>query len=187
MAYNIRAVKQAFQIYLSQPGWDWSWVITQTFDPFKAPAYSRICEHSWRDFVKTVGSTANACWGFMFAETHLSGSPHWHALMHVQENLLRQPSRKSVWRHMFNRYGRCRIEPFRPLMKNETGVATEIVAHGIATYLTKYVVKEHARRDSTWDFMGFLGGAEADCRQIVHACGVDGSGIMPGTDQKEAG
>jgi len=187
MTYDIRAVKQAFEIYLSKPEWDWTWVIHQTFDPYKAPAYSRICEHSWRDLVRTTGATANACWGFMFAETHLSGLPHWHALLHVQENLLRQPSRKSVWRHMFNRYGRMAIRPFKPCQATDPGVAIGRMSHGIARYITKYVVKEHARRDATWDFMGFLGGKYADPRQIVDACGVDGRMIAPAPEEKEAG
>jgi len=187
MAYNIRAVKQAFETYLSLEEWDWSWVITQTFDPFKAPRYARICEHSWRDLVRTTGSTATACWGFMFAETHMSGLPHWHALLHVQENLLRQPMRSEIWEHMFNRYGRCRIERFNPFKKSEAAVSIGGVAHGIARYITKYVVKEHARRDATWDFMGFLGGVEADSRQIIDACGVDGRGIGPDLQQEEAG
>jgi len=187
MAYNIKAVKQAFQRYLSLPEWQWNWVVTQTFDPFKAPRYSRICEHSWRDFVRTTGIHATACWGFMFAETHMSGLPHWHALMHVQENLLRQPRRMDIWKHMFDRYGRCRIDPFRPDGRPETGGSIDQMSYGIARYITKYVVKEFARRDATWDFMGILGGVQADSRQIVDACGVDGRGIGPDLEQKEAG
>jgi len=60
------------------------------------------------------------------------------------------------------------IEPYHP-------VAVAGVATGIANYLTKYVAKEANGGDATWEFTGFLGGIEADSKQIMAASGVDAS------------
>lgn len=168
-------VKTAFAHYLSDPKWDWTWFLTQTFDPAREHThynrkrdrfYGRLCEHSWRDLLKYVGTRANHCWGFMFTELHKNGHPHWHALLHVQEDLFERPARSSVWRYMFQRFGWNRVDPVRKGDVSKT-------AHGVCRYLTKYIAKEAAGGDATWDFGGYLGGTEADTGQIVRASGVD--------------
>ena len=168
-------VKTAFAKYLSDPKWDWTWFVTQTFNPklkhthynFKRDRfYGRICEHSWRDFLAFVGFHSSAVWGFMFCETHKNGYPHWHALLHVQESLFGEPRREDVWCYMFQRFGWNRVDPVR------TGDVSK-TAGGVCRYLTKYVAKVAAGADATWDFGGYLGGTEADTGQIVSASGVD--------------
>ena len=178
MEHSFQKVKSAFAEYLSLPEWDWDWFITQTFDPkkFKRARNGRllvptnITVNSWKDFIRFTGSTANACWGFMFGELHRSGMPHWHALVHVQANLFDQPSRTDMWRHMWHRYGRFEARPYEPAKFQDVA--------GACSYLTKYVAKEAFQDDATWDFKGFLAGSEADSRQIVRACGVDGRTIL---------
>jgi len=174
---------RAFAKYLSLPEWDWDWFVTLTYDPYKCGFIKRKAEfelglhsdivmESWKFFMREVGETANAAWGWMFAEKQVNGRPHWHALVHVGLNLLGQPLTQDVWRRMFDKYGRCDIQLYEP---NHVG--------SVCNYLTKYVAKEQDLGESTFDFAGFLSGSEADSSQILRCCGVDGAGI--GEDSKE--
>jgi len=178
MEQNFLHVKSSFAAYLSLPGWDFNWFITQTFDPNKFKRARNGCllvptnitVNSFKDFIKFTGTRSNACWGWMFGELHRSGMPHWHALMHIQPNLFGQPSRTSMWAHMWHRYGRFEAKPYLPARHQHVA--------GAATYLTKYVAKETFQDNATWDFKGYLSGSEADSGQIARAIGVHDHGIL---------
>jgi len=168
MAQNLQTIKEAFADYLSKPYWNWSWYCTATFDPSKMPQYKRIAEHSWRFFLSRIADTASISYGFCFSETHRSGATHWHALVHVTENLLGQPQRKDVWKQMFDKYGRNQILPFKASNFSHT---IDTMSTGVARYLTKYVAKEAASDQAWWDFGGNISGSEANASQIRSAIG----------------
>ena len=168
MAANFDLIKDSFADYLSKPYWNWSWYVTATFDPQKQVQYPRLAEHSWRFFLSRIADTAAMSYGWAFAESHKSGSMHWHAIVHVSENLLGQPRRKDIWEAMFKKYGRCEISAFRPT-NLQLGINT--VSYGVARYLTKYVAKDAATGEAWWDFAGNISGLEADSKQIRDAIG----------------
>jgi len=170
-------IKTEFAEYLSQPFWNWTWYCTQTFDIEKLACkkfYPRLHEHSWRFFLSRVAEQASMAYGFCFAESHKSGKMHWHALVHVKENLLGQPRRKDIWQTMFRKYGYNQIVPF---VDYGQSLATGNVASGIARYLTKYVAKEAAHDQAWWDFGGNMGGSEADVPEIMTAIKPDWDGF----------
>jgi len=171
-------MKRCFSEYLTLPEWEWTWFVTQTFDlykcgyirrtpEFKLALHSDIVNESWKFFINLVGDTATACWGFVFEEKHVNGRPHWHALVHVGKDLFDQPNSTDVWRRMFDKYGFMEIRHYRPELAERAG-----------SYLSKYLAKGTGCGESTFEFDGFLSGKQADSRQIMRACGVDGSGII---------
>jgi len=168
MAPTFELIKKSFADYLSKPYWNWSWYCTATFDPKKAPQYPRLAEHSWRFFMSAVGQTSPMSYGFAFAESHKSGAMHWHALVHVAENLLRQPRRKDIWERMFAKYGYCQLLPY---IGGPVALEVDSVSTGVARYLTKYLVKEATQDQAWWDFRGNMSGHEADAADIMSAIG----------------
>ena len=105
-------------------------------------------------------------YGFVFAENHRNGRMHWHALVHVKENLIGQPRMKSIWDAMGAKYGYCQIEAY---LRSQSINREDEVATAIARYLTKYVVKESAADQAWWDFGGNISGKDADVEQILFA------------------
>jgi len=168
MAENYELIKSSFSSYLSKPYWDWTYFVTQTFDPSKVKPYKRLCEHSWRFFLSRCQDHAAISYGFCFSESHKSGLRHWHALVHVTPNLLAQPDARSLWESMHSKYGRSQILPYKE-SNIEVGVAT--VSTGVSRYLTKYLVKESASDDAWWDFNGNMGGKPADAGDLMFAIG----------------
>lgn len=171
MAETFELIKQSFADYLSKPYWDWSWYCTQTFDwkkLAKRKFYARLHEHSWRFFLSRLQETCSISYGFCFAESHKSGKMHWHALVHVTENLLGQPRRKDIWRAMYRKYGYNQILPFKSIGLE---LAVDSVSTGVARYLTKYVAKEAAQDQAWWDFGGNISGRPAEAAQIRDAIG----------------
>jgi hypothetical protein len=183
MKHTSSDTQALFEDYLSQPEWGFNWFITQTFDKYKCGYIRRdprrfdlalhreIVMESWNFFVDIVGKEANACWGWMFAEQHVSGQPHWHSMFHVQESLLGAPRRDDTWRRMFDKYGRCEIKPIRGF----TDSSVYVEGCGLARYLTKYVAKDQGRGQDTYDFKGFLSGREATAKEIFRASGLAGA------------
>jgi len=166
-------VKAALIEYLSLTCWGWNWVVTQTFDSEKVPLHRDICKDAWTDLLARTGRDATSCWGFVFAENGaVNGRAHFHALVSVQVNLFHQPMRNEVWKHMFDKYGRCRIEPYIQMEDVKRVNATTTIGSGIARYLTKYVVKGSESEDAYWDFGGFLGGRPTTAAQLCSAIGV---------------
>jgi len=161
-------LKQSFSDYLSRPSWDWSWYVTQTFDPKRWKDYPRLAEHSWRFFLNMLSREAMMTYGFVFAEPHRNGRMHWHALVHVRENLIGQPRQKSSWEAMEAKYGYCQIETY---CRSQRLRPEDEVGSAIARYLSKYVVKEASRDQAWWDFSGNISGSDADTQQIMSAIG----------------
>jgi len=168
MPQNLELLKSSFADYLSKPYWNWSWYCTATFDPLKVPQYKRIAEHSWRFFLSRIADTSSMSYGFCFSEAHHSGATHWHALVHVTENLLGQPRRSDVWKAMFDKYGRNQILPYE---EADMELAVNSISCGVARYLTKYVAKEAANDQAWWDFGGNISGRDATVKQIMGALG----------------
>jgi len=181
-------VKASLARYLSDPRWNWNWVVTQTFDPsipsltyFHSTANERrfrsgLVDQSFLAFLTEIADSALVCYGFCFGEQHKSGAPHWHALVHVKEDIFGRPRRRQLWGHMKENYGRNRIEPY--LSADLTGRVHNVQDHvitGIASYLTKYVAKEAYRDEATWDFRGFIGTGEAQPGEICDLVGIKSS------------
>jgi len=176
MATTYALIKDSFADYLAKPYWNWSWYATQTFDVNKLAKkkfYAKLHQHSWRYFLNQIGLTASMSYGFCFAESHKSGKMHWHAIVHVSENLLGQPRRKDIWRAMYNKYGYNQILPFT---NTEARMRAGCISTGIARYLTKYVAKEAAHDQAWWDFNGNVSGSDADPSEIMAAIGAPISG-----------
>jgi len=179
--HTLSLVKKSFSQYLSHPCWRWNWVAHQTFDLDKC-GYTKkngdrdfhrlICQESYERFTREIRNTAMLHYGFAFAELHQNGFPHWHAVLHVEENLLGQPRRRSIFEYMHRQYGRSRIEPINRSDCGEYGTATGTVADGIARYLTKYVAKESQSDNAWWDFSGAISGFEADPSRIRAIVGI---------------
>jgi len=182
--HNLELVKIAFAEYLSLPEWNWTLVVTQTFDEHKTPCHRNMSSDSFKDLMEYAGNEAVCIYGFAFGEQHKSGRPHWHAILHMTENLFEQPRRADIWRYMFDKYGRNRIEPYRPnacTVVND-GRQAERVGEGIARYLCKYVAKESARDQAWWDFTGFMSGQQVPARRIRELTGIkkmEYSGLTP--------
>lgn len=111
-------------------------------------------------------------YGWMFAEKGKMGRLHWHAIVHIQQNLFKEPNWGQIRDGMFDKYGRVTVESYKPgadvlIQQDAAGVAT-----AVSRYLTKYVAKDSAGGDTTWDFGGFMNGSEADASQLCSAIGV---------------
>lgn len=173
MPQSYEQIKDAFSDYLSMPYWDWTYFITQTFDPKRyKKSYSRLCEHSWRFLCNRLMEQSILSYGFAFSESHKSGYRHWHALIHVTPNLFGQPTWKEIKDAMLKKYGRIQIDNFKPdnwMLTGDRQIMT--ISNGVSRYLTKYVAKEAATGEAWWDFNGNMSGSEADCAEILAAIG----------------
>jgi len=171
MPHNMCDVKGAMAEYLSLPEWDWTWFVTQTFDDYKSKPYPKICEHSWRYFLRLIGEPADQAYGWMFSERGKSGRLHWHALVHVSVNSRKDPKARNVWDTMYHKYGRCQVLEY---VAGDSRLTQDLrhCAVGVSHYLTKYVAKQSHGGDATWDFGGFIDGCEADSAQLSRAIGV---------------
>lgn len=178
---NLPEVKRAFEYYLSNPLWNWNWVLTQTFDPDKVPMHRNICRDTFRTTMDLISVGAIMAYGFAFGEQHRSGLPHWHAILHVETNLFGAPTRRSIWQRNFSEWGRNRIEPFRARV-NFASLDSACVAHGIARYLCKYVAKDSVGDQAWWDFDGNIGGLRVDAARIAHTIGLPEDGLIVDPD-----
>lgn len=124
---------------------------------------------SWRQVLREIAKDATVVYGFVFGEAHKSGQPHWHALLHVRENLFKAPTRKSIHEWCLEHYGRNRIVP---MASENLEVRCGHMSDGISRYLTKYVAKDTANSHATWTFGGFLNGSEAEPGQIIDLVGI---------------
>lgn len=171
---NVRHFKQSFARFLSLPEWQWSWVCHQTFDSRKVgdengKLYPSLIPWSFHHMMSEIARSAMLNYGFYFAERGALGRLHWHAIVHVKENLLGQPRRSEIWKEQFSKFGRCRFEPYTGLDNPVLGR----VSTGIANYLCKYVAKDVFSEDATWDFAGFMGGSTADSKRIGRLIGIE--------------
>jgi len=163
--------QREFELYLSRPEWDWTWFVTQTFDKQKNKfdkkrGFSKyLCQNSWGQFVEWTAEYSDLVYGFWFQEPHKSGFPHWHALVHVKENPLGSADPSTIWKRMFERYGRAKV---RPVYKADT----ELTAARLIMYLTKYVAKEARRTHDTWGFGGLMDGQPAEASRFADEIGI---------------
>ena len=164
--------KASFSSYLTDPKWKWNWVVTQTFDTDKVPLHRSIVRESWQDMLGKIGKNSSCCYGWVFGETGRMGRVHWHAILHVQENLFGDPSRRQIWEQMFDKYGRCSITAYVCNQREIGNIATKTISDGIARYLTKYVVKDTFSDDAWWDFDGNLAGRWAAPARIMRVIGM---------------
>lgn len=172
MPQTFGQIKDAFSDYLSLPQWDWTYFITQTFDPRRySKAYSRLCEHSWRFLCNRLMERSIISYGFAFAESHKSGLRHWHALVHVTPDLFGNPTWDDIRKVMLEKYGRIQINDFKPDNWQLAGAQVNTISNGVSRYLTKYVAKESSGGDAWWDFNGNISGSEADAGEIMAAIG----------------
>ena len=174
--HKIGHFKQTFADFLSLSDWKWSWVCHQTFDSCKVgdengKLYPSLIPWSWHHMMATIARDAMLNYGFYFAERGKMGRIHWHAIIHVKEDLFGHPRRSAIWDEMFRKFGRCRFEPYQ----GPDNWCFKRVSTGIANYLCKYVAKDTYSDDATWDFTGFMGGSTADSGRIGRLIGIDTS------------
>jgi len=174
-------IKDSLANYLSDPRWRWNWVLTQTFDPSK-PSLTYwhdtrkerrfrggLVLSSWRAVLAKIAETASINYGFVFGEQHKNGNPHWHAVMHVTENMWNEPRRKTIHEWCLETYGRSRITPCAP---ENIEIRARHVSDGISRYLTKYVAKEAHGDHATWDFGGFASGSAVEPEWLIREVGI---------------
>lgn len=165
--HSFERVKAEFAQYLSLPEWQWTHVITQTYDNAKTPIYPLLPLHSWRFFNNYLRPRSPENYGWMFAEKGKTGRLHWHGLVRIVKDLFGKPTDDELWQYMFNRYGRCKVEPLREEQNWLGNVTFRTVSNGISRYLTKYVVKDAISDNAVFDFAGNLDGQEADCKRLM--------------------
>lgn len=163
--------KDSFASWLTRPEWRWSWVACQTFKP-QFQSWINVVRDSWKEYCGEIAKSAICNYGFCFGEVTLQSRPHWHALLHVKENLFGDPRRKTIWKYAFNRWGRNTITPYRGGLKEQGHIEIRKVSDGIARYCAKYLAKGTNRQDAWWDFQGFISGKEVDPKQLVRELGL---------------
>jgi len=159
-------LKREFASWLSSETWRWTTYGTLTFSrPMKKDALR--FSQAW---VRYIARTAASVWGFCFQETHSDGQRlHVHCLLSVQRNLLKQPTNREMWCWWFRRFGRAVVTDYvaTPRSAQKRSPNDGPVFDAIASYLTKYVVKEGAEGGFDWDFYCFEYGKEVDYKKFM--------------------
>ncbi len=160
-------LRKEFTAWLSNETWNWTTYGTLTFS---RPMHNNAL-HFAKAWVRFIARTAKEVSGFCFQETHSDGQRlHVHSLLSVKPNLLGQPSNKAMWSWWFQRFGRATVTDFQPgygkssvadLEKpgNHQKIVDGYIAP-LASYLTKYMVKEAFSDTFDWDFYSFAEGFE---------------------------
>jgi len=159
-------LREEFEQWLSSETWAWTTYATLTFErPMRRDALRFA-----RAWVRFIARTASEVWGFCFQETHLDGQRlHVHCLLSVRPNLLNQPSNRDMWSWWFQNFGRALVVDFRPMVKASNPTKLKRANHHaicalhvapLASYLTKYMVKEAFSDTFDWDFYGYSSGKE---------------------------
>lgn len=161
MDVSRETLREEFALWLSSETWNWTTYGTLTFSrPMKRDAL-RFAK-AW---VRFIARTAAEVWGFCFQETHWDAQRlHVHCLLSVRRNLLKQPTNEEMWSWWFQRFGRNLILDFRQhSVRSPSADLTNSRACGLlASYLTKYVVKEAHEGGFDWDFFAYSDGKELD-------------------------
>jgi len=162
-------LREEFQQWLSNETWNWTTYATLTFSrPMRKDALRFA-----RAWVRFIARTAGEVWGFCFQETHSDGQRlHVHCLLSVRRNLLAQPSNREMWSWWFQKFGRAQVVDFRrPTTHPQMGPTSPLktLPHSeicrdyvtpLASYLTKYMVKESFSDTFDWDFYAWASGFE---------------------------
>jgi len=182
-------LREEMQQWLSNETWRWTTYATLTF---ARPMRKDALRFS-RAWVRFIARTATKVWGFCFQETHSDGQRlHVHCLLSVQVNLLNEPSNREMWSWWFQKFGRCQIVTVSERKKlakshtralssmhrryldleNHQKVVSEFVTP-LASYLTKYMVKEALSSTFDWDFYAFANGFELTSDEFHRYSGVN--------------
>ena len=178
-------LREEFEKWLSIETWNWTTYATLTFSrPMRKDALRFA-----RAWVRFIARTAGEVWGFCFQETHSDGQRlHVHCLLSVRPNLLGQPSNQEMWSWWFQKFGRAQVvtynKPMNPQGLRELhqenlpnlGNHKEIVKEFIpplASYLTKYMVKEAHQDTFDWDFYAFASGFELTADEFRRYTGLN--------------
>jgi len=178
---TIEQLREEFQQWLSIETWNWTTYATLTFSrPMRKDALRFALV--WARF---IARTAPRVWGFCFQETHSDGQRlHVHCLLSVQRNLLGEPSNREMWSWWFQKFGRAQVVDFRgpsiPGSKNATRgkssnheIIVEDYITPLASYLTKYMVKEAFSDTFDWDFFAFADGFQLTSDEFHRFLGVN--------------
>jgi len=166
-------LQEEFAKWLSNETWRWTTYATLTFErPLRKDALRFA-----RAWVRFIARTATEVWGFCFQETHWDGQRlHVHCLLSVRPNLIGQPSRKEMWSWWYQKFGRCQVQAYRPWTPNQKIDHHTIAALHIprlASYVSKYVVKETSHAGFDWDFYAYSCGKELTSDEFKKYLGVN--------------
>jgi len=167
-------LRKEFETWLSNETWNWTTYATLTFS---SPMLKDALRFA-RAWVRFIARTAKEVSGFCFQETHSDGLRlHVHCLLSVTPNLLGQPSNKEMWSWWFQKFGRAQVTDFLPKygrssikLPENPGNHQKIVEDYIvplASYLTKYMVKEAFSDTFDWDFYAWSEGSELTSDEYV--------------------
>jgi len=171
MRFAEHQLREEFETWLSDETWDWTTYATLTF----ARPMLKDALRFAKVWVRNIARTASGVSGFCFQETHSDGQRlHVHCLLSVRPNLLSQPSNKDMWFLWFRSFGRALILDYDPSWTRGESLtmkrAREKGSRGIArlaTYLTKYLLKEGSTGGFDWDYYSYQDGKELDMVQTV--------------------
>ncbi len=174
-------LREEFARWLSNETWKWTTYATLTFErPMRKDALRFA-----RAWVRFIARTATEVWGFCFQETHSDGQRlHVHCLLSVRPNLIGQPSNEEMWSWWFQKFGRCQVQTYRPppsgfMTKFRTGDRSkhdqivDLHIAPLASYVSKYLVKEASNGGFDWDFYAFSCGKELTSDEFKAYLGVD--------------
>lgn len=164
-------LKEEFATWLSRETWNWTTYATLTFSrPMLKDAL-----HFGRAWARFIARTAQELWGFVFQEAHSDGQRlHLHCLFSIRPNLLLQPTNEEMWSWWFRRFGRAQVSDYRHLVRERPlqspsphQIIVEKFVTPLASYVSKYVVKEAFSGGFNWDFMAFSAGNELTHEQFA--------------------
>lgn len=170
-------LREEFEAWLSNETWNWTTYATLTFSrPMRKDAL-----RFGRAWARYVARTAPKLWGFIFQEAHSDGQClHLHVLFSVTRNLVGEPTNKDMWLWWFRKFGRALVVDVRkrpkrnhsPTSQSHQKIHKEFITP-LASYLTKYMVKETYSDTFDWDFYAFADGFELTSDEFHRYQGVN--------------
>jgi len=166
----MKGLKEEFAEWLSRETWNWTTYATLTFSqPMRKDAL-----RFGRAWARFIARTAGELWGFVFQEMHSDGQKlHLHCLFSIRQNLLSQPTNEEMWSWWFRKFGRAQVVDYRHLVRERPiqspsphQIIVKKFVTPLASYVSKYVVKEAFSGEFSWDFMAFADGNELTPEQF---------------------
>jgi len=149
-------------VWLSAETWNWTTYATLTF----ARPMRKDALYFAKVWVRSIARIASEVSGFCFQETHSDGQAlHVHCLLSIRRNLWGMPSHEAMWSWWRERFGRNLVLSYErptPQPSSQKRRSGRCPLTNLATYLTKYVVKEGSSRGFDWDFYCYSAGKEVD-------------------------
>jgi len=159
-------LQEEMAVWLSNETWNWTTYATLTFErPMKKNAlyFAKV-------WVRSIARIASEVSGFCFQETHSDGQAlHVHCLLSIRRNRWGMPSNEALWSWWKARFGRnlvLQYERPKPQELPSSVLSKRCPSTRLATYLTKYVVKEGSSRGFDWDFYCYSHGKEIDSSEF---------------------